>query len=135
MNLSSKKQLYLFIGLDFGTSCTKVVLRTPYDRDRVFAVPFLDAAHPSSPYLLPTELWIDQHGRASLTQFASATRIRDLKGHFVRSLPLSVPEIISPSRTIDSQVASAGYLALTLRHIRQWFLHSHSTDYGKYEPV
>ena len=47
----------IVIGFDFGTSCTKVILRSPYHYGgRAFAVPFAEAAHNSSPHLLPSVL-------------------------------------------------------------------------------
>ena len=37
----------VIIGLDFGTSCTKVVVQTPYEKELAFAVQFGPFAHPT----------------------------------------------------------------------------------------
>ena len=68
-NIRGAEVCELVVGLDFGTSCTKIVLRDPYRRRRAFAVPFDDsAAHSSSQYLLPSVLWVDEEGVASLAK-------------------------------------------------------------------
>src|SRR5437867_3431371 len=61
------------LGLDFGTSCTKVVIRTPYlPSGEAFAIPFDGVAHKSSRYLLPTCLSKNADGTVFLpTQPAS----------------------------------------------------------------
>ena len=54
------------IGLDFGTSCTKVVLRTPYlYGNRAFAVPFKNLTPSRNPYLLPSKIWFGSKWRIS----------------------------------------------------------------------
>lgn len=134
-NGANARKCYVNIGLDFGTSCTKVVLRTPYEKDRAFAVPFADAAHPSSHYLLPSLIWIDQSRNASLLQFDTAICVRDLKRHFMHSTPIPLKLNGSWPKSIKSHIAATTFLALTLQRIRQWFLHTHQSAYCDYQLV
>lgn len=134
-NGANVRKCYVNIGLDFGTSCTKVVLRTPYEKDRAFAVPFSDAAHPSSHYLLPSAIWIDQKRHASLLQFDTAISIRDLKRHFVYSTPIPLNMNGAWPKSINSHIASITFLALALQRTRQWFLYTHRTAYCDYQLV
>jgi hypothetical protein len=63
-----REALDLVIGLDVGTAATKVVVRSPfYAGGRAVAVSFGDLGHRTSPYLLPTRLWIQSDGGLSLT--------------------------------------------------------------------
>lgn len=128
---------YVFIGLDFGTSCTKVVLRTPYEQQRTFAVPFGTVAHDSSPYLLPSVLWVDNKGATSLTPIDGGFHLRDIKYHLMQPKPRSVPVINGSTgdRAFDPHIAAVAFLALALRQVRQWFLSTHATTYDGFDLV
>ena len=57
----------LVIGLDFGTSCTKVVVRSPYMyRSRAVAVKWYDNDSTNNSYLLPTVLYGNMGGELEL---------------------------------------------------------------------
>jgi hypothetical protein len=119
------------IGLDFGTSCTKVVIRTPYHfGGRAFAVPFA-AGHASCRYLLPSALWLDGD-RVGLPRIKNASLLRDIKLHLM--MPDAVPEITArgTSKRHEAKAVAVSFLALTLRAAREWFLNHQETLYGKY---
>lgn len=119
------------IGLDFGTSCTKVVIRTPYHYGgRAFAVPF-DAGHATCKYLLPSALWLDGD-RVALPRTKNASLLRDIKLHLMK--PDAVPEINGrgTSKRHEAKAVAVSFLALTLRTAREWFLNHQQTLYGKY---
>src|ERR1051325_9653232 len=70
----------LVIGLDFGTSASKVVVRLPgLPGEPAYAVDFGDAAHSSMRYLLPTRLWVDGRGACTLYARPGAQLVRDIK--------------------------------------------------------
>src|SRR4051812_38335642 len=72
------------VGFDFGTSCSKVILRTPFHNGgRAFAVPFGEAGHDSCRYLLPSVLWVGPNGRISLTRIDGGRLLRDVKFHLM----------------------------------------------------
>ena len=66
----------LVIGLDFGTSFTKVVV----GEQRIkFAAPIGLSGNGTSAYLLPTEIWRKPNGSCSLKKSNNASRKSNLK--------------------------------------------------------
>lgn len=110
----------IVIGFDFGTSSTKVVIRTPNQTNRTFAVPFSQFAHQSCIYLLPTLVWIREDGTFSLSESDGATQVRDIKYHMIRK---DAPE------HEDSWACGVAFLALALRQVRSWFIQTHGRAY------
>lgn len=116
----------LVIGFDFGTSCSKVVIRDPA-ANVAYAVPFGRIASRANPYLLPTNLYLQEDGRLNLEP--SEIRLTDIKrqvmsnpdGDFVQEPPAQ-----TPLRPLD---VMTGYIAAALRLIRPWFLDSQEEIY------
>ena len=104
----------LVMGIDFGTSCTKVVIS---DRNlkQAFAVPFMDELGILS-YLLPTSLQENQ-SEYSL----------DGEGESWNDLKLSLMANQQDSVIISRVVA---YLALVIRYSRAWFFNNYSNQYS-----
>jgi len=70
----------LVIGLDFGTSASKVVIQAPdLPGSPSFAVDFCDFAHPSMAYLLPTKLCVMPSGECHLNHQEGGLDIGDIK--------------------------------------------------------
>ena len=120
----------LVIGLDFGTSASKVVVRAPdLPGEPAFVVDFGEFAHSSMACLLPTELRVTSHGRCELP--TRGKRRRDV----VNDIKL---ELFADDHHLDGRrgptqqglrpesVATA-YIALLLRHVRRTVL---ATQYG-----
>lgn len=120
------------VGFDFGTSCSKVVVRTPYEHGgRAYAVPFSIEGHKSCNSLLPSVVWLDEQGRASLVE-TGPTKLRDIKFHLMQDEP--VPMLGGKlGDLVDSKVAAVVFLALGLQRTRQWFLQSQKALYGKFQ--
>jgi hypothetical protein len=119
------------VGFDFGTSCSKVVLRTPlYNNARAFAVPFETVGHESCRYLLPSVLWIGNDDRISLARIEGGLLLRDIKYHLMFNKP--VPAVNGPPDGAfhDAKTVAVGFLALALREARRWFLKEQKTLYG-----
>jgi len=100
----------LVVGLDFGTSCVKVVVD---DRGagKAYAMPFLDAPGVNA-YLLPSRLF-EQNGTFSLANGMDAHR--DLKLRFLAN-PMSS----------QLQETLVGFLALVIRRCRAWLFAAHA---------
>lgn len=113
----------LVIGLDFGTSSSKVVIQAPDLAGRPsYAVDFGKFSHESMPYLLPTKLWVSQKGECSLGPRDGAQLIRDIKLElFLQEESLSSNQGPTRQRFSPEETASC-YLALLLRFSRRWFL-------------
>ena len=113
----------LVIGLDFGTSCTKVVVRSPFIAGaRAIAVRWR-SDRGGNAYLLPTELWMDVRGELYLRPAGDAA------GERFTNIKISLMEQAADER---SRAVAAAYLGLALRGARRWFLDTQADIYGRY---
>lgn len=112
------------IGLDFGTACSKVAIRTPFHQNRAFIVPFDVFGHPSCRYLLPTHLSLSSN-HYYLPVVKEAAHFNDLKLRMIASLGKEDDF----KNDIDNAIA---YLALVLRYVRSWFIREQAKAYGQY---
>ncbi len=120
------------VGFDFGTSCSKIVVRTPYEHGgRAYAVPFSTEGHKSCDSLLPSVVWLDEQGRASLVG-RGPTRLRDIKFHLMQGEPVPMWGG-KPGDPVDSRVAAVAFLALGLQRTRRWFLQTQRALYGEFQ--
>ncbi len=106
----------LIIGLDFGTAFTKVVI----GESRIsYAVPFPGLAGNGNTYLLPGLLSIDTDGVCRLgSQQGGPRQIENLKMRF-----------LGGDFSASCQAKIAVFLALVLRHSRDWLLTEHKNTY------
>lgn len=112
----------LVVGLDFGTVCTKVVIRSPFvASERATAVEW-PGGDPRGPYLLPTVL-CETAGRFCLPAPKSRPR------HAHRDLKVRLMD--EPSSAV-ARARAAAYLGLALRAARQWFLDTQRGIYGRF---
>lgn len=101
----------LIMGLDFGTSCTKVVIRTPFSAGhRAVAVPFSSSGSMED-YLLPSKVSIDEHHVLHAAAQPGGRAVWDIKERVRRDVA---------NRT--AQAAIAGYLSHVIRESRRWYL-------------
>ena len=120
----------IVIGLDFGTSCSKVVMQSPYTLGgRAIAVPFGEMSHSSTPYLIPTQVFVDKSDSVRLIPTDGATAIRHLKVGILDRL-IGGENGSADEFAKDLVACTIGYLALVLREARGWFLTSQSETYG-----
>lgn len=113
----------IVIGLDFGTSCCKVALQSPYKLDgRVVFSEFGELAHPVSEYYLPSTLYEGADGRLGLRE-TGPTRLvhRHLKIGLLGDQAQTQHE---------ATVRAATYLGLVLRQVRRFFLSTQGEIYG-----
>lgn len=114
------------IGLDFGTSTTKVVIGDS-SLDRAFAVPFCKGIGIEQ-YLLPTRLYCRPERRADGTMrtiysLDSGTEVfRDLK----------LSWLANPNEPEHAKRIVA-FLALVIRHARAWLFEAHRSIYKSVE--
>src|SRR5258708_13767860 len=106
------------IGLDFGTSCTKVVVGA---RGHAYAVPFPGHTLVEWPYLLPTRLWMRAGGELTLNKIGEGRWVSHLKVDLMerpwqRSLAAAAGGVQEPV------VFAAAYLGIVIRSVRAWFL-------------
>ena len=116
---STSETIDVFIGLDFGTSCSKVVIRSALHDNRALAIPFGRRSDGGLRYLLPTLLYEKQGGALALDNDPHATVRSDLKR-----------DLLSQPKDLRRRALAAGYLALTLRRARIWFIETQHREYG-----
>ena len=113
----------LVVGLDFGTSSSKVVIQAPDLPGRPsYAIRFGRLTHEETPYLLPTKLYISSDGTCSLGKFDNAQVISDIKLELF-SKEDDIFSNLGPTRQnmVPKEIAVC-YLALVLWVSRRWFL-------------
>ena len=116
--LDPSTEIDAVIGLDFGTSRTKVVIRLPdFPGEYAVAVDFAKLGETGKTHLLPTRVSEGPGGilglqSADLAPAVTLREIREVKdGLFVAT-----------DRDVeDSEVVAAAYLALVLSRARRWF--------------
>ena len=111
------RTIQLVIGLDFGTSFSKVIVGEPRVR---YAVPFNGYEVGDRPFLLPSALSVlPDSGKCILASDGQDGRLHDnLK------MPLIERDFSNEVRTLV-----AAYLALLLRHARTWLFNTHGAIY------
>ena len=106
----------IVIGLDFGTTTSKVVVMEQGSK-MAWAVPFTDS--PINPYLLPSNIYFNE-GDYSLE--SPGKKIQDLKKSLLES---------TDSRKIPEEVIA--YLALVINYAKSWFLDTIASTFSGFE--
>jgi hypothetical protein len=115
------------IGIDLGTSCTKVVIQDLSSTD-AWAVPLGDLFSTAlGRFLLPTAIEVSPTGAISIGDSAHA--IRDLK------LRLLLPDTVSNASRGDPLVYLVCYLALVMRTAARWFVETNASLLGAAKPL
>ena len=119
------------IGLDFGTSRTKVIVRTPdYLDERAVAVCFEPLGDSSNAHLLPARLWIDSEGICRL-EASSGRRVEDIKIGLFESFEDFARKKGSKEK-LDSEAIAVAYLTLVLQYTQAWFLRTQRDVIGHF---
>jgi hypothetical protein len=125
------KRLDVVIGVDFGTSSTKVVIHAPHFRGNpAFAVPFGAFAHPSLKYLLPTHLAVKKDGGCSFLSKPGDSVITDIKVGLMNTSHAPIQPAAGPPCPASATVIGTAYLALVLRYARSWLIKNKGDIFG-----
>ena len=108
----------IIIGLDVGTSSTKVVVRDLV-LNQAYAVPFDNYAPVENCYLLPTCIYVNQDGTLKLDP--GDLHEADLKLRFINDPLGHIFKGEDEASSLNWTELFTGYLALALREIRGWF--------------
>jgi hypothetical protein len=119
----SGEEIFATIGLDFGTSTTKVIVRFPYEPGApAIAIPA--PAHCRSmkhPYLWQTVLWVKETGEFSAYPSESANVLHALKqGVMGKHADAVVVPGAGGRPGITRTDAAAAFLAFVIRYTRGW---------------
>ncbi|MDY6826624.1 MAG: hypothetical protein SVV67_05540 [Bacillota bacterium] len=113
----------LNIGLDFGTSSSKMVIQAPdLPGQPSYAINFGEYSSEVSPYLQPTILWLSADGVCYLDHHDNTKKIRNIKLKLFLDNDECNGGSASVSQNDNIEALAACYLALVLRYSRRWFL-------------
>jgi hypothetical protein len=121
-----KDERDVVIGFDFGTSCTKIVLRD-FHRKEAFAVPFDRTTSEFGQYLLPTKIYVNSDGSIHLGK--GDTEIDALKVQLIQNPTAKLFENENTGVVTTSLDLAVAYIGLVLIHARNWFKETKSLEY------
>jgi len=116
--------LYATIGLDFGTSCSKVVVRFPYEAGSpAIAIPAPDYCRSGGdPYLWQTVVWVRGDGEFLPWPENGAKALHSLKQGLVAGRPNEIVAPLGGGRGATRLDAATAYLACVIRYVRGWLV-------------
>ncbi|MYA36320.1 MAG: hypothetical protein F4030_10000 [Gammaproteobacteria bacterium] len=130
-NSANSAKLDIVVGIDLGTSSTKVVVHAPhYAGNPAFAVHFGGLAHKSMAYLLPTRLFVRKNGLCSLAPSSEASVLTEIKLGLMRAPMDKIAPASGPSCGASATTVATAYLALVLRYVRRWFIANKREIFG-----
>lgn len=129
-DLNDLEESDIVIGFDFGTSSSKVIIRDSV-RQTAYAVPFNSPDCHGNSYLIPTRLFINEDGYISLSHGEHCCG--SIKSRLMDDPDQKIFSVSNIMQTITVSEVAAGYMALVIRHARDWFLEQTNPIYKKTE--
>lgn len=127
---SSSPPIDIVIGFDFGTSSTRVVMRSPFIQGgRAQAVDWGRLGHKDNPHFLPTRPYFDQNGQLNLVSIPSGAHFPALKMKVIDEVKGNRSSRSSEMTHTHSELA-VGYIGQALRIARMWFISTQQKIYG-----
>jgi len=130
------EELFVILGLDFGTSSTKMIVRLPYEAgEPTIAIPApVPCRSGGDPYLWQTVLWL-LDGTFRPWPEAKAMVLNSLKQGLIQGR--SETAISGSEATVAVSRAQAGvaYLAFVIRYVRGWLLRNRPGLFRGRKPV
>ena len=122
--------LSVVIGLDFGTSCTKVIVRMPFEPGQpTFGIPAPDYCRSANhSYLWQTVVWVRPNGEFIAYPEEGARLVQTLKQGVMGKDP-SVPVIQGDDQQngMTKLDAVAAYLTYVIRYVKGWMMTNRPT--------
>jgi len=118
------EELHFILGLDFGTSSTKMIVRLPYEAGQpTIAIPAPETCRSGDhPYLWQTVLWLTKDGTFHPWPERGATVLNSLKQGLIQGRSDEKVSNVGASTSVTRAQAGAAYLALAIRYARGWLL-------------
>jgi len=124
-----KESNTIVIGLDFGTSSSKVVLHNR-SANVAFAIPFGSDGHPSNRFLLPTRPYFNRDGKLCLSSINDGIPLRELKSALIGNPSFSYDFVLENELQASPTLLAAAYLGQVIRLARVWFLTKQKAAFG-----
>lgn len=116
------EELFVILGLDFGTSCTKLIARLPYEAgEPTIAIPApRGCSSGNNPYLWQTVLWLREDGTFCPWPEAGATVLKSLKQGLIHGHSEMAISASEAAVTANRAQACVAYIAFVIRYVRGW---------------
>ncbi|HPN33996.1 MAG TPA: hypothetical protein PK843_05750 [bacterium] len=133
-SIANQETCDLVIGLDLGTSCTKVVVQSPYRHSGwSHAIPL--GLHVKEIYLIPTQLFYDVlSGKTDIVEFPQAKRFQNLKLRFIDK-PNQIVCNLADGHSVCIRDFSICIIANILLKTREWIFANCSDMFRQYKII
>ena len=130
------EELFMILGLDMGTSCTKVIVRLPYEAgEPAIAIPAPSPCRSGgASYLWQTVAWLLEDGSFRAWPTTRATVLTSLKQGLIRGRDTATADLVAPV-TVNRAQAAVAYLAFVIRYVRGWLLLNREDLFRGRKPV
>ena len=129
------EKLFITLGLDMGTSTTKIIVRMPYETGEPIAIPApAPCRSGNASYLWRTVLWLLEDGAFCPWPVTGATVLTSLKQGLIRGDDSKMANTVSPDEPSRAEAAVA-YLAFVIRYVRGWLLRNRPNLFRGRKPI
>ena len=134
---SATDELNINLGIDFGTSSTKVVARFPYEPGQpTIAIPApLPCRVLDNPHLWRTVLWLKDDGSIFMWPIEDSTVFDTLKQDLVVGRVNSSRFRESAVERVHHEQTATAYLAYVIRYVRGWLRKNQAQAFRNRSPV
>ena len=124
LSTAGGEALHIILGLDFGTSSTKLIVRLPYEAgEPTIAIPAPEPCRSDNhSYLWQTVLWLKQDGTFYPWPVPEATVLNSLKQGLIQGRSEAKVSNAGDAIPVTRAQAGAAYLAFAIRYARGWLL-------------
>ena len=130
-------ELFVFLGLDFGTSSTKMIVRLPFEAgEPSIAIPApASCRSDDNPYLWQTVLWLTSGGIFRPWPEPGATVLHSLKQGLIQGRSDTAIFDGKLDATVSRAQAGVAYLAFVIRYAKGWLAHNRPDLFRGREPI
>ena len=134
---SEGEELFINLGIDFGTSSTKVIARFPLEpREPTIAIPAPSPCRVVDfPHLWRTALWINSDGTASMWPVPNSTVYATLKQDLLFERPTATYMNDAHESQMNCEQVATAYLAYVIRYVRGWLELNRPQAFRQRKPV
>lgn len=111
---TKKEELYLCMGIDIGTSTTKVIIQHLYADDSFYVVDFQENGIVENTYLLPTEISQDNNANYVLSKKNACHTFDNLKVNFMK-------------KQEQSTCYLRAFIANVIKYSQNWFINKYGS--------
>lgn len=131
------EEIFVNLGIDFGSSCTKVIARFPYEADEpTIAIPApVPCRVQNGPHLWCTKLWLEEDGTAYMWPVPKKIVLDTIKQDLVLSRGNIQKLGTSLANLMGHEKAAIAYLAYVIRYVRGWLQLHYAQAFVNRNPV